>query len=81
MLFSMIKREAIEVFDGLRKGHGKLKPSDDIKVLQTLLIGYVLPDGLGTPFSSALATLRSGFEEMDRWERRRSFGISSLEKA
>ena len=69
----MTEREAIEVFDGLRKAYRKLKPGDDMKALRTLLIGHVLPDSLGTPFSSALGTLRYVFEEMDRWEHRRSF--------
>jgi hypothetical protein len=46
----MTEREAIEVFDGLRKAYRKLKPGDDMKALRTLLIGHVLPDGLGIPF-------------------------------
>jgi hypothetical protein len=62
----MTDREAIEVFDGLRKAYRKLKPRDDMKALRTLLIGHVLPGSLGTPFTSALGTLRSVFEEMDR---------------
>lgn len=69
----MTEREAIEVFDGLRKAYRKLKPGDDMKALRTLLIGHVLPGSLGTPFTSALGSLRSVFEETDRWEHRRSF--------
>jgi hypothetical protein len=69
----MTEREAIEVFDELRKTYRKLKPGGDVKALRTLLIGHVLTDSLGTPFSSALGALRSVLEEMDRWEHRRSF--------
>ena len=61
------------MFDGLGKAYRKLKPGDDMKALRTLLTGHVLPDSLGTPFSSALGALRSVFEEMDRWENRRGF--------
>ena len=69
----MTEREAIEVFDGLRKAYRKLEPGDDMNALRALLVGHVLPDSLGTPFSSALGTLRSVFDEIDRWEHRRSF--------
>jgi hypothetical protein len=58
---------------GQHRAAPALKPGDDMTALGALLIGHVPPDSLGTPFSSALGTLRSVFEEMDRWEYRRSF--------
>jgi len=66
----MTEREAIKVFDGLRKAYRARKPGDDLRALHALLTAHVLPSALGPPCSSALETLRAVFGEIDKWEKR-----------
>ena len=55
----MTEREAIAVFDGLRKAQRSLKPGDDLRAPHTLLSACILPSALGESVSSALGALRT----------------------
>jgi hypothetical protein len=69
----MTDKEAIKVFDGLRKAYREISAGDDLRALRALLATRVIPGGLGTPFILALETFRLAFDELDRWEHRRSW--------
>lgn len=66
----MTDREAIDVFDGLRKAFRAFKPAEDVQALGALTSTHVLSSSLGGSFSSALATLRAVFDAIDNWESR-----------
>jgi hypothetical protein len=66
----MTEKEAIRVFDGLRKEYRAMKPGDDRRALHALLTAHVVPGGLGTSITLALETFRLAFDEIDRWEHR-----------
>jgi hypothetical protein len=68
----MTERDAIAVFDGLRKAQRSLKPGDDLRALHTLLTAHILPSALGESVSSAFGTFRTVFNEIDNWESRNS---------
>ena len=66
----MTEREAIKVFDGLRKAYRAFKPGEEVRALNALLIAHVLPPALGMPLSSAFLVLHAVFDEIDKWESR-----------
>ena len=73
---SVTEREAIEVFDGLRKAYRSLEQSGNQVVAQNVLSNsHVIPSsmiwGPGS-LPSALGTLRAVFDAIDAWEGRQS---------
>ena len=66
----MTEREAIKVFDGLRKAYRSIKPGEQVPAQNALAQTRVIPSALLGPFVSALGTLRAVFDEIDNWENR-----------
>ena len=66
----MTEREAIKVFDGLRKAMQAIKPGEDMQAWNVLTHQHVIPPALGDALGSAFANLRAVFAAIKRWEHR-----------
>lgn len=66
----MTQREAINVFDGLRKAYRSIKPGEQVWAQNALAQTHVIPSGMLGSFVVALGTLRAVFDEIDNWENR-----------
>jgi len=66
----MTEREAINVFDGLRKAFRSIKPGEQVRAQNTLYRTHVIPSAVLQDLVSALGALRAVFDEMDKWEER-----------
>jgi len=69
----MIEKEAIKVFDGLRKAYRSLNPAEVVEAQNILANAHIVQSALiwdqgGLP--SALSTLGSVFDAIDDWEAR-----------
>ena len=64
----MTEREAIKVFDGLRKAFRSIKPGEQVPAQNVLARTHVIPSALLQPLVSALGNLRAVFDEIDKWE-------------
>jgi hypothetical protein len=66
----MTEREAINVFDGLRKAFRSIRPGEQAPAQNTLARNHIIPSALLQDFVSALGTLRAVFDEIEKWETR-----------
>ncbi|HYB91250.1 MAG TPA: hypothetical protein VEC38_09405 [Candidatus Binataceae bacterium] len=64
----MTEREAIKVFDGLRKACRSLNVQDQVQAQNLLSQAHVIPSALMYEIPKALGALRAVFDAIEKWE-------------
>ncbi len=66
----MTEREAIKVFDNLRKACRAINSQQQVEAQNLLGRAHVIPSALVWEIPKAIGALRAIFDEIDKWEER-----------